>query len=195
MSLLDRIETSFMDSIAVKQAALSELQNPIALAAQLITHSLLAGGKIICCGNGGSASASQHFASLMMNGFEMERPGLPTVSLTTDTAVLSSIANDNSYDQIFSRQISALGNNEDVLIAISTSGNSGNMVNAIEAAHDRGLQVVALTGKSGGEMAARLCSDDIEIRVPADSAAHIHEIHILVIHCLCDLIDHQLIGQ
>ncbi|MCW9012673.1 MAG: phosphoheptose isomerase [Gammaproteobacteria bacterium] len=195
MNLLDRIESSFIDSIAVKQAALSELQNPVALAAQLITHSLLAGGKVLCCGNGGSASTSQHFSALMMNGFELERPGLPTIALTTDTSTLSSIANDDSFEQVFAKQIMALGHSDDILLAISTSGNSGNVVNAIDAAHDRGLHVVALTGKSGGEMAARLQPDDIEIRVPSESTARTQEVHQLVIHCLCDLIDHQLIGQ
>ena len=194
MNLLDQIENAFMDSIAAKQAALSELQNPIALAAQMITHSLLGGGKVLCCGNGGSAGTSQHFSSLMMNGFELERPGLPTVALTTDTSVISAISNDHSYEQVFSRQIMALGQNEDILLAISTSGNSGNLVNAVDAAHDRGLHVIALTGQSGGEMAARLHNDDVEIRVTTESSARIQEVHLLVIHCLCDLIDQQLLG-
>lgn len=195
MNLLDRIEKNFTDSIAVKQAALSELQNPIALAAQMITHCLLAGGKILSCGNGGSAGDAQHFSSEMLNRFEMERPALPAIALTTDSSTLTSIANDYSYDLIFSKQIQALGQTDDILLAISTSGNSGNIVSAINAAHERGMHVVALTGKSGGEMAACLTPDDIEIRVPSDSTARIQEVHLLVIHCLCDLIDHQLIGQ
>lgn len=195
MNLLDRIEKNFTDSITTKQTALSVLQNPIALAAQMITHCLLAGGKILSCGNGGSAGDAQHFSSEMLNRFEMERPGLPAMALTTDSSTITSIANDFGYDIIFSKQIQALGQSDDILLAISTSGNSTNVVNAISAAHERGLHVIALTGKSGGEMASSLNADDIEIRVPSDSTARIQEVHLLVIHCLCDLIDHQLIGQ
>ena len=194
MNLLDRIEKNFTDSITTKQASLAVCQNAIALAAQMMTHCLLAGGKILACGNGGSAGDAQHFSSEMLNRFEMERPGLPAIALTTDTSTLTSIANDYSYEQVFSKQIMALGQAGDILLAISTSGNSGNVVKAIDAAHDRGLHVVALTGKSGGEMAARLNQDDIEIRVPSDSTARIQEVHLLSIHCLCDLIDHQLLG-
>ena len=195
MNLLDRIEKNFTESITTKQTALSVLQNPIALAAQMITHCLLAGGKILSCGNGGSAGDAQHFSSEMLNRFEMERPGLPAMALTTDSSTITSIANDFGYDIIFSKQIQALGQSDDILLAISTSGNSTNVVNAISAAHERGLHVIALTGKSGGEMASCLNADDIEIRVPSDSTARIQEVHLLVIHCLCDLIDHQLIGQ
>jgi phosphoheptose isomerase len=195
MNLLERIEKNFNDSIATKQAAAATLQNSIALAAQMITQSLLAGGKTLSCGNGGSAGDAQHFSSEMLNRFEMERPGLPAIALTTDTSTLTSIANDYSYDIIFSKQIQALGQTGDTLLAISTSGHSGNVVKAIEAAHERGMNVVALTGKSGGEMANCLSSNDIEIRVPSDSTARIQEVHLLVIHCLCDLIDHQLMGQ
>ncbi|TNF34466.1 MAG: phosphoheptose isomerase [Gammaproteobacteria bacterium] len=194
MNLLDRINKSFNDSIATKQAALPVLQNNIVLAAQMMTHCLLAGGKILSCGNGGSAGDAQHFSSEMLNRFEIERPGLPAIALTTDTSTITSIANDYSYDLIFAKQIRALGQADDILLAISTSGNSGNVVNAIDAAHERGLHVVALTGKSGGEMASRLNQNDIEIRVPSDSTARIQEVHLLTIHCLCDLIDHQLIG-
>lgn len=195
MNLLERIEKNFNDSIATKQAAASSLQNPIALAAQMITQCLLAGGKILSCGNGGSAGDAQHFSSEMLNRFEMERPGLPAIALTTDTSTITSIANDYSYDTIFSKQILALGQAGDTLLAISTSGNSGNVLNAIHAAHERGMNIVALTGKDGGEAANNLFSNDIEIRVPSDSTARIQEVHLLVIHCLCDLIDHQLIGQ
>lgn len=195
MNLLERIEKNFNDSINTKQNALSALQNPIALAAQHITHCLLSGGKVMACGNGGSAGDAQHFSSEMLNRFEMERPGLPAIALTTDTSTITSIANDYSYDEIFSKQVSALGQSGDILLAISTSGNSGNVVRAIDAAHDKGITVIALSGKSGGEMASRLNSNDIEIRVPAESTARIQEVHLLTIHCLCDLIDHQLIGQ
>lgn len=195
MNLLDRIEQNFNDSIATKQLALSALQNPIALAAQMMTHCLLSGGKILACGNGGSAGDAQHFSSEMLNRFEMERPGLPAIALTTDTSTITSIANDYSYEQIFSKQVLALGQNDDILLAISTSGNSGNVVKAIEAAHDRGMHVVALTGRSGGEIANQLQHNDIELRVPSESTARIQEVHLLSIHCLCDLIDHQLLGQ
>lgn len=195
MNLLDRIEKNFTDSIATKQAALSVLQNPVALAAQMMTHCLLSGGKILSCGNGGSAGDAQHFSSEMLNRFEMERPGLPAMALTTDSSTITSIANDYGYDIVFSKQIQALGQSDDILLAISTSGNSANIVNAINAAHERGLHIVALTGKDGGKIAACLNADDIEIRVPSESTARIQEVHLLVIHCLCDLIDHQLIGQ
>jgi len=195
MNLLERIEKNFNDSIATKQRAAETLQNSIALAAQIITQSLLAGGKTLSCGNGGSAGDAQHFSSEMLNRFEMERPGLPAIALTTDTSTLTSIANDYSYDIIFSKQIQALGQSGDTLLAISTSGNSANITKAIDAAHERGMNVVALTGKTGGEIANCLSSSDIEIRVPSDSTARIQEVHLLVIHCLCDLIDHQLIGQ
>ena len=195
MNLLERIEKNFNDSVATKQASATILQNPIALSAQLITQCLLAGGKILSCGNGGSAGDAQHFSSEMLNRFEMERPGLPAIALTTDTSTLTSIANDYGYDIVFSKQVQALGQSGDTLLAISTSGNSNNVVNAINAAHERGMNVIALTGKSGGEIANYLSSNDIEIRVPSDSTARIQEVHLLVIHCLCDLIDHQLIGQ
>ena len=195
MNLLDRIEKNFTDSINTKQASLPILQNAIALAAQMMTHCLLEGGKIMSCGNGGSAGDAQHFSSEMLNRFEMERPGLPAIALTTDTSTITSIANDYSYSEIFSRQVQALGQANDILLAISTSGNSTNVVKAIDTAHSRGINVVALTGKNGGEIASRLNSNDIEIRVPSESTARIQEVHLLTIHCLCDLIDHQLIGQ
>jgi len=195
MNLLERIEKNFNDSVATKQASATVLQNPIALSAQMMTQCLLAGGKILSCGNGGSAGDAQHFSSEMLNRFEMERPGLPAIALTTDTSTLTSIANDYGYDIVFSKQVQALGQSGDTLLAISTSGNSNNVVNAINAAHERGMNVIALTGKSGGEIANYLSSNDVEIRVPSDSTARIQEVHLLVIHCLCDLIDHQLIGQ
>jgi len=195
MNLLERIEKNFNDSVATKQASATVLQNPIALSAQMMTQCLLAGGKILSCGNGGSAGDAQHFSSEMLNRFEMERPGLPAIALTTDTSTLTSIANDYGYDIVFSKQVQALGQSGDTLLAISTSGNSTNVINAINAAHERGMNVIALTGKSGGEIANYLSSNDVEIRVPSDSTARIQEVHLLVIHCLCDLIDHQLIGQ
>ncbi len=195
MDLISRITRNFQDSINTKQLAIDILSAPIAHAAQAITQCLLSGNKILSCGNGGSAGDAQHFSSEMLNRFEMERPGLPAIALTTDSSTITSIANDYSYEMIFSKQVAALGQHGDMLLAISTSGNSKNVNRAIEAAHDREMRVVALSGKSGGDMANRLTLDDIEIRVPSDSTARIQEVHLLVIHCLCDLIDHQLLGQ
>lgn len=195
MDLTSRIKQNFHDSINTKQLAADLLAEPLATAAQMITQCLLGGGKILSCGNGGSAGDAQHFSSEMLNRFEMERPGLPAVALTTDSSTLTSIANDYSYDQVFSKQVSALGQQGDILLAISTSGNSTNVNRAIEAAHEREMQVIALSGKQGGDMASALTADDVEIRVPSDSTARIQEVHLLAIHCICDLVDHQLLGQ
>jgi D-sedoheptulose 7-phosphate isomerase len=195
MDLISRIKQNFQDSISTKQISADLLAEPLSAAAQMITNCLLAGGKVLSCGNGGSAGDAQHFSSEMLNRFEMERPGLPAVALTTDSSTLTSIANDYSYDQVFSKQVSALGQHGDILLAISTSGNSGNVNRAIESAHDRDMQVIALSGKQGGDMAALLTANDIEIRVPSESTARIQEVHLLAIHCICDLVDHQLLGQ
>ncbi len=195
MDLISRINQNFQESISTKQIAADLLAEPLAPAAQMITRCLLGGGKVLSCGNGGSAGDAQHFSSEMLNRFEMERPGLPAVALTTDSSTLTSIANDYSYDQIFSKQVSALGQPGDILLAISTSGNSANVNRAIEAAHEREMHVIALSGKQGGDMVALLTSDDVEIRVPSDSTARIQEVHLLAIHCICDLVDHQLLGQ
>jgi D-sedoheptulose 7-phosphate isomerase len=195
MDLISRINQNFQDSISTKQIAADLLAEPLATAAQMITQCLLGGGKVLSCGNGGSAGDAQHFSSEMLNRFEMERPGLPAVALTTDSSTLTSIANDYSYDQIFSKQVSALGQPGDILLAISTSGNSANVNRAIEAAHEREMHVIALSGKQGGDMASLLTSEDVEIRVPSDSTARIQEVHLLSIHCICDLVDHQLLGQ
>lgn len=194
MNLNSIIQHNFNESIASKQRTLDKTQNEIALAAQLMTHSLLSGGKLLSCGNGGSAAEAQLFSSKMLNRFQMERPGLPAITLSTDTSILTSIANDYSYDQIFSRQIAALGQAEDILFLITTSGNSGNLVSAVDMAHERQMKVVALTGQSGGEVSARLSEHDIEIRVDSDSPIHIQETHLVIIHCLGDLIDAQLLG-
>lgn len=195
MDLISRVNQSFQDSISTKQRAADMLAEPIARAAQTMTQCILNGNKMLSCGNGGSAGDAQHFSSEMLNRFEMERPGLPAVALTTDTSTLTSIANDYSYELIFSKQVLALGAKGDILLAISTSGNSGNVCQAIEAAHEREMHVVALTGKNGGRMASLLALNDVEIRVPSESTARTQEVHLLVIHCLCDLIDHQLLGQ
>jgi D-sedoheptulose 7-phosphate isomerase len=149
---------------------------------------------VLSCGNGGSAADAQHFASEMVNRFEHERPGLPAIALTTDSSTLTSIANDYAYDLVFAKQVRALGQPTDVLVAITTSGNSPSIAAAVEAAHEQDLAVVALTGREGGRLAGLLREGDVEIRVPADSTARIQEVHLLVIHCLCDLIDAQLLG-
>lgn len=192
MDLIKRINQNFQDSISTKQVAAEILAEPIARAAQIMLQCILSGGKILSCGNGGSAGDAQHFSSEMLNRFEMERPGLAAMALTTDTSTITSIANDYSYEQIFSKQVTALGQQGDILLAISTSGNSVNVNKAIEAAHERDMLVVALSGKQGGELASLLSPEDEEIRVPSDSTARIQEVHLLAIHCLCDLIDHQL---
>ena len=192
MDLIQRINQNFQDSISTKQIAAEILAEPIARAAQTMIQCILNGGKILSCGNGGSAGDAQHFSSEMLNRFEMERPGLAAMALTTDSSTITSIANDYSYDQIFSKQVTALGQHGDILLAISTSGNSVNVNKAVQAAHDRDMLVVALSGKQGGELTSILAPDDTEIRVPSDSTARIQEVHLLAIHCLCDLIDHQL---
>ncbi len=194
MDLTGRINKSFQESIHTKQMAMELLASPIQYAAQMITQCLMNGGKILSCGNGGSAGDAQHFSSEMLNRFEMERPGLPAIALTTDSSTITSIANDYNYNQIFAKQVTALGQPGDTLLAISTSGNSSNVNAAIDAAHERDMLVIALSGKEGGEMVDRLSLNDVEIRVPSDSTARIQEVHLLVIHCLCDLIDHQLMG-
>lgn len=194
MDLQDRILGHFVESIETKQQAASELVAPIQLAGDCMVDSLLKEGKILSCGNGGSAGDAQHFSAELLNRFEKERPGLPAVAITTDSSTLTAIANDYDYNEIFSKQVSALGQAGDVLLAISTSGNSGNVIAAIHAAHERDMTVVALTGRDGGEIGKLLNEIDIEIRVPADRTARIQEVHLVVIHCLCDFIDTKLFG-
>ncbi|HLA75122.1 MAG TPA: phosphoheptose isomerase [Gammaproteobacteria bacterium] len=195
MDLIKRITHNFNESIQVKQKSLETLAPAIARAAEAITQCFLQDKKVLSCGNGGSAGDAQHFSSEMLNRFEMERPGLPAVALSTDTSTLTSIANDYQFADVFSKQVRALGQPGDILLAISTSGNSANILSAIDAAHDRDMRVVALTGHEGGEVVALLNGNDTEIRVPARSTARIQEVHLLIIHCLCDLIDRQLLGK
>ncbi len=195
MSAADNIRRHFEDSIAVKQASLAVLVSPIAAAAGLLAAALRSGSKILSCGNGGSAGDAQHFAAELLNRFEMERPGLAALALSTDTSTLTSIANDYSYEQVFSKQLSALGRSGDVLLAISTSGNSANIVAAVHAAHERDMRVIGLSGRDGGKLASALHEGDIEIRVPAERTARIQEVHLVVIHCLCDAIDQALFGR
>ena len=194
MDLIARISGHFSDSAHLKLQAMDALAAPIASAAERMARCLMRDGKILSCGNGGSAADSQHFAAELLNRFEMERPGLAAIALTTDTSTLTSIANDYTYDQVFSKQVLALGQANDVLLAITTSGNSRNMLEAVRAAHERQMGVVALTGKSGGQMADILGPEDIHICVPANSTARIQEVHVLTLHCLCDAIDCLLLG-
>lgn len=188
------IQSHFDTSIEVQQNARIELVEMISAAAEAMTTALLSDHKILACGNGGSAGDAMHIASELVNRFELERPALPALALTADTPTLTSIANDSSYEQVFARQVLALGSAGDILLAFSTSGRSANVVMAIEAAHERGLRVIALTGRDGGQIAGMLDAEDIEIRVPSTSTARIQETHLIVIHCLCDLIDRQLFG-
>ncbi|HED35474.1 MAG TPA: SIS domain-containing protein [Gammaproteobacteria bacterium] len=194
MNLTEIIENNFSANEETRKHTLEKARDSIALAGQVMTHGLLSGGKILTCGNGGSAGEAQLFSSKMLNRFQMERPGLPAIALSTDTSILTSIANDYSYDQIFSRQIAALGQPEDILLLITTSGNSGNLVSAVDTAHDRQMKIIALTGQSGGEVSTRLQHNDVEIRVESDSPIRIQETHLLIIHCLGDLVDAQLMG-
>jgi phosphoheptose isomerase len=192
MHLIDHIKNTFKDSIQTKTQAAEVLAEPIALAGEAMVQCLLNNHKILSCGNGGSAADAQHFSSELLNRYQIERPGLPAMALTTDTSTLTSIANDYDYSIVFSKQVKALGQKGDILLAISTSGNSPSIINAIEAAHQKHCQVVALTGHDGGAMAKRLDAQDVEIRVPATVTARIQETHLLVIHCLCDIIEQQL---
>ncbi len=194
MDLVKRINRHFTDSAEVKLKAMEVLAAPLSKAGQLMASSLENGGKILACGNGGSAGDAQHFSAELLNRFEMERAPLAAVALTTDSSTLTSIANDYHYDEVFSKQVTGLGREGDVLLAISTSGNSPNVLRAIEAAHDRGMKVVALTGKNGGKMAGLLRDDDINLCVPSDSTARIQEVHLICLHCICDAIDCLLLG-
>ncbi|GAC29156.1 phosphoheptose isomerase [Brumicola pallidula] len=190
--MLDNIRKSFTESIQTKIAAAEELPIPIEKAANMMVRALINGNKILSCGNGGSAGDAQHFSSELLNRYERDRPSLPAMALTTDSSTITSIANDYSYDEIFSKQIKALGQPGDILLAISTSGNSRNVINAMEAALGRDMTIVALTGKDGGEMAGFLSENDVEIRVPSSRTARIQEVHLLVIHNLCESIDNAL---
>ncbi|MGH8292265.1 MAG: phosphoheptose isomerase [Gammaproteobacteria bacterium] len=189
-----RVTQLFNDSIATKQAALRTLVPSIVAGGRLMATALKQGHKIMSCGNGGSAADAQHFSAELLNRFERERTPLPGIALTTDTSTLTSISNDYHYDEVFAKQVRALGQPGDVLLAISTSGNSPNVVRAMQVAHEKGVHIVALTGRDGGKMAPLVKSPDMEIRVPAQVTARIQEVHLLALHCLCDLIDEQLFG-
>jgi D-sedoheptulose 7-phosphate isomerase len=192
MDLVNRVSQHFSASIELKIHAMSQLVSPIVRSSQMMVKCLQKHHKILTCGNGGSAGQAQHFSSELVNRFEKERRGLAAIALTTDTSALTSIANDYAYEKVFSRQVEALGQPGDVLLAITTSGNSVNIVNAIDVAHNQGVLVVLLTGRDGGKAERQLTEKDIAIRVPTQSTARIQEVHLLVIHCICDLIDQVL---
>jgi D-sedoheptulose 7-phosphate isomerase len=192
---VERIRGHFTDSAALKQEAAQTMAAPIARAAALLTDCLFADGKILACGNGGSAADAQHFAAELVGRFERERPELPAIALTTDTSLLTAVANDYSFEHVFAKQVRALGAKGDVLLAISTSGNSQNVVAAILAAHEREMRIVALTGKGGGRIGEILAPEDVHLCVPHSRTARIQEVHLLTIHCLCDVVDATLLGD
>jgi D-sedoheptulose 7-phosphate isomerase len=194
IDLAARVSRHFADSAQTKLAAVEALARPIVRATEVMVAALLANGKILACGNGGSAADSQHFAAELLNRFERERPGLAAFALTTDSSTLTSIANDYDYNQVFSKQVLALGQPGDVLLAISTSGKSLNVVAAVRAAHERDMKVVALTGRDGGEIGKTLNAADVHVCVPHAVTARIQEVHLLTLHCLCDGIDCLLLG-
>lgn len=194
MDLINRISQHFTDSAHLKLQALEIMAEPIATAAERMVQCLMNEGKIMSCGNGGSAADAQHFSAEMLNRFERERPGLAAIALTTDSSTMTSIANDYAFEQIFSKQMRALGQPNDLLLAISTSGNSKNILEAVHAAHEREIAVIALTGNGGGQIAEALYQTDIHLCVPSEITARIQEIHLLTLHCLCDAIDYTLLG-
>ena len=191
----DRVRHLFGASIEAKVSVADALTNDIAKAGLRLVNCLLSDGKILLCGNGGSAANCLHFSAAMLNRFEVERPALPVFMLGSDPGALSSVGNDGHYDQVFARQIQALGQEGDVLLALSTSGNSDSVLNAVNAANDRGMDTIALNGRDGGVLASHLGPEDIELRVTADNAARIRETHLFILHCFCDLIDQSLFGQ
>ena len=194
MDFVKRVRDNFVESARIKTDCAERLAPAIAAAAELMTSCLLRENKILSCGNGGSAADAQHFSAEMLNRYEMERPGLSAIALTTDASTLTSIANDYQFEDVFAKQIRALGRAGDVLLAITTSGESHNIIHAIDAGHDRDMTVVALTGREGGQVADLIRASDVEIRVPSWSTARIQEAHITILHCICDLIDHRLLG-
>ena len=194
MDLISRISRHFSDSAQTKLEAVELLAAPIAQAAEMMVASLVGNGRILACGNGGSAADAQHFAAELVGRFEMERQGLAAIALTTDSSIMTAVANDYGFTTVFERQVRALGQSGDVLLAISTSGNSPSIVEAIRAAHDNEMSVVALTGKCGGKIGEILRDTDVHICVPAERTARIQEVHLLTVHCLCDAIDCMLLG-
>ena len=193
--MLEQIQNNFTESIQTQIAATEAISGAIEQAGMMMVQCLLAGNKMLSCGNGGSAGHAQHFCSQLLNRFEAERPSLPAISLVSGSLVITSIANDAQYDEVFSKQIRALGNNGDILLAISTSGNSQNVIKAVESAVSRDMPIIALTGNDGGDIAGLLGEGDVEIRVPSSRTARISEVHLIVLHCLCEIIDTTLFPQ
>lgn len=195
MDPVTRVREHFAESIATKQSAVEAIAESVAAAGELMARALLKDGKILSCGNGGSAADAQHFSSELLNRFEAERPGLPAVAITTDASTITSIANDYEYADVFGRQIRALGQPVDVLFVITTSGNSQNILQALHAGHEKGMTCIALNGRDGGKAAQIMSGNDISILAPGNSTARIQEVHGLVIHCICDLIDWKIFGH
>ncbi len=193
--LLLRVRNDFARSLRLAERSIESLAPLIVSAASRIVGSLVSGHKVLLCGNGGSAACAQLFSSHLLNRYTHERPGLPAIALTSDNATLTAIANDYHFENVFARQVLALGQPGDVLVAISTTGNSSNIIRAVEAARSRDMHCIALNGRNGGELADALARDDVSICVADESTARIREMHVLVIHCLSDLIDYQLLGQ
>lgn len=194
-SIIERVKANFAESIQTKIQSADSITHIIAEASEEIVQTLLDGHKILSCGNGGSACDALHFSSEMLNRFKQERPGLPAIALTADMAAITSIANDYHYSEIFAKQIRAIGQPGDLLLAISTSGNSPNIIQAVKAAQDKNMRVIALTGYDGGKLVDNLAEQDIEVRVPAYDTARIQETHLLIIHCICDIVDFRLFGE
>ena len=195
MNLVDRTFEQFDESIRLKQLAAETLAQPIASAIELLASTLSEGHRLLICGNGGSAADAQHLAAELIGRFERERPALPAIALTTDSSILTALSNDYRFDEVFSRQVRGLGGPGDLLLAISTSGNSVNILRAIEAAHEREMGVVALTGQGGGRIATQLRESDLLLAVPHTRTARIQEVHLLILHCLCDGVDALLLGD
>jgi len=194
-ALITRVKNNFQESILTTRNCMEDLAPVIAQAAAHMIQALLTDRKVLVCGNGGSAADAQHFSAELLNRFERERPGLPAISLTTDTSTITAIGNDYHFDDIFSKQVRALGQAGDVLLGITSSGNSRNVIRAVEAAHERDMTCVILNGRDGGGIVSVLGANDVNICVPGSSTARIQEVHGIAIHCLCDLIDYQLLGQ
>jgi D-sedoheptulose 7-phosphate isomerase len=195
MQMEDRVKHLFGVTLEIKMAAADTLSEQVAKAGQRIVDCLLNDGTIFLCGNGASSANCMHFASAMLNHFEVERPSLPVINLSADSSCLSSFANENHYSQAFARSIQALGKEQDILLLLTTSGNSDSLLYGLQAANERGMDTVALSGRDGGVLTNHLGPEDIELRVPADSSARIREVHLFILHCFCDLIDQSLFSQ
>jgi len=193
--MLEKIKANFTESIQTKIDASEQISGAIEHAGMILVQCLLSGHKILTCGNGGSSGSAQHLSTMLLNKYETERPSLPCIALTTDSSTITSIANDYQFDEVFSKQVRALGNNEDVLFAISTTGNSANVIKAIETAVSRDMPIIAVTGMDGGAIAGLLGENDVEIRIPSSRSARIQEVQVLVVHCLCEIIDSTLFPQ